>query len=85
VGERGHRLTTKIKTFKTERIAIDKLFFQYEPDSFLREFFLGPEDVMLRVDHSPHFRFAELYGKIGKDILNQYQDTDYIKIDDCVE
>lgn len=73
-------MTIRIRTLKVEKIPVSELFFQYEPDSFLREFFPGTDEEMLRVDHSPHFRFAELYGRIGKKILKQYNDTDYIKL-----
>jgi len=65
---------------KIKKIRIDKLYFQYKPDNFVRDLFPGKEEDMLRVDNSPHFKFAKLYQKIGKNILQEYKYTDYIKL-----
>lgn len=70
----------KVKKIATCLLSPFDLYFQYEPESFLREFYPGDEATMLRIENTPHYKFLKLYQEIGKDIWNVYNDTDYIKM-----
>ncbi len=70
----------KIKDIKRKIIDIDKLYFQYIPNEFLKDVYPGGEEDMLSLINSPHYRFLELYNEIGKKIWNNYKETDYIKL-----
>ena len=70
----------KIQDIRQEKIFIDDLYFQYIPDEFFREVYLGPEEEMMSLANSPHYRFLSLYQEIGKDIWQCYEETDYVKL-----
>ena len=70
----------KIKDIKKKYIEIDRLHFQYIPDEFLKEVYPGPEEEMMNLVNSPHYRFLKLYEKIGTEIWKFYEETDYVKL-----
>jgi len=61
---------------------IDNLYFQYVPNEFIREFYYGPEDEMLKIKNSPHYRFLLTYQEIGDQILKpeNFNQTHYIQL-----
>ncbi len=70
----------KPKKIQNRDIPSSKIYFQYEPKTFLKEFFPGDESEMLRVSNSPHYEFAKLYMDIGRQILTCYNDTRYVRL-----
>lgn len=76
----GFNMRKKPRKIRNLAIPSNQIYFQYEPGTFLKEFFRGDESQMLRVDNSPHFEFVKLYKDIGKDIWDCYKETRYIRL-----